>query len=54
MGEPNIYVTEAREGYWLASIPQVIGCNASGKTREDAGDYLNELQQQGRYARDVY
>ena len=36
MTEPNIYVAESREGYWLASIPQVRGCNASGKTREDA------------------
>ncbi|MBF6022681.1 assimilatory sulfite reductase (NADPH) flavoprotein subunit [Lysobacter niastensis] len=25
-----------------------------GKTVDDAGDYLNTLQQQGRYARDVY
>ncbi|KAB8188355.1 assimilatory sulfite reductase (NADPH) flavoprotein subunit [Lysobacter maris] len=25
-----------------------------GKSREDAEDYLNQLQQQGRYARDVY
>ena len=36
MTEPNIYVAESREGYWLASIPQVMGCNASGKTRADA------------------
>ena len=36
MSEPNIYVTEARAGYWLASIPAVMGCNASGKTRDDA------------------
>lgn len=36
MTEPNIYVAESREGYWLASIPLVMGCNASGKTREDA------------------
>lgn len=36
MSEPNIYVTEARAGYWLASIPAVMGCNASGKTREEA------------------
>ena len=36
MTEPNIYVAESREGYWLASIPQIMGCNASGKTREDA------------------
>ena len=25
-----------------------------GKSREDAGEYLSQLQQQGRYARDVY
>ena len=36
MSQPNIYVTEARAGYWLASIPAVMGCNASGKTREEA------------------
>lgn len=36
MSEPNIYVTEARPGHWLASIPAVMGCNASGQTREDA------------------
>ena len=36
MDEPNIYVTEARAGYWLASIPAVMGCNASGKTRDEA------------------
>lgn len=36
MSEPNIYVTEARAGYWLASIPAVMGCNASGKTRDEA------------------
>src|SRR5258707_15489671 len=36
MSEPNIYVTEARAGYWLASIPAVIGCNASGKSRDEA------------------
>jgi len=36
VSEPNIYVTEARAGYWLASIPAVMGCNASGKTRDDA------------------
>jgi predicted RNase H-like HicB family nuclease len=34
--DPNIYVTEARDGYWLASIPAVMGCNASGKTRDEA------------------
>ena len=36
MSEPNIYVTAVREGYWLASIPAVMGCNASGKTRDEA------------------
>ena len=36
MTETNIYVTEARAGYWLASIPRVMGCNASGKSREEA------------------
>ena len=25
-----------------------------GKSKEDAGDYLSELQQSGRYAKDVY
>jgi sulfite reductase (NADPH) flavoprotein alpha-component len=25
-----------------------------GKSADDANDYLNDLQQQGRYARDVY
>jgi predicted RNase H-like HicB family nuclease len=36
VSQPNIYVTEVRAGYWLASIPTVMGCNASGKTREEA------------------
>jgi predicted RNase H-like HicB family nuclease len=36
VSEPNIYVTEGRAGYWIASIPAVMGCNASGKTREEA------------------
>lgn len=36
MAEPNIYVSESRPGYWLASIPAVMGCNASGKTRDEA------------------
>jgi predicted RNase H-like HicB family nuclease len=36
MSEPNIYVIESRPGYWLASIPTIMGCNASGKTREEA------------------
>jgi len=26
----------------------------SGKSKEDASEYLSELQQSGRYARDVY
>ena len=34
--EPRIYVTEAGPGYWLATIPAVIGCNASGKSRDAA------------------
>jgi len=34
--EPNIYVVEAQKDYWLATIPAVMGCNASGKTRDDA------------------
>jgi len=34
--DPNIYVTEAQKGYWLATIPAVMGCNASGKTRDEA------------------
>ena len=36
MSEPNIYVVEGQSGYWLATIPAVIGCNASGKTRDEA------------------
>jgi len=36
VSEPNIYVTEGRAGYWIASIPAVMGCNASGKTRDEA------------------
>ncbi|HUQ41442.1 MAG TPA: type II toxin-antitoxin system HicB family antitoxin [Candidatus Limnocylindrales bacterium] len=34
--EPNIYVSEARDGYWLASIPIILGCNASGASRDEA------------------
>jgi predicted RNase H-like HicB family nuclease len=34
--QPNIYVTEAQKDYWLATIPAVMGCNASGKTRDAA------------------
>src|SRR4051812_29130813 len=36
MIEPRIYVTEAQKAYWLASIPAVMGCNASGTTRDEA------------------
>ena len=35
MTEPNIYVIEPQTGYWLATIPAVMGCNASGTTRDD-------------------
>jgi predicted RNase H-like HicB family nuclease len=34
--QPNIYVTETQKDYWLATIPAVMGCNASGKTRDAA------------------
>jgi len=34
--EPNIYIAEAGKDYWLATIPAVMGCNASGKTRDEA------------------
>jgi predicted RNase H-like HicB family nuclease len=36
MTEPNIYATEAGKDYWLATIPAIMGCNASGKTRDEA------------------
>jgi len=36
MTQPNIYVAEAQKDYWLATIPAVMGCNASGKTRDAA------------------
>ena len=36
MTEPNIYVVEAQKDYWLATVPAVMGCNASGKTRDEA------------------
>ena len=36
MTEPRIYATEGQPGYWLATIPAVLGCNASGTTREQA------------------
>jgi predicted RNase H-like HicB family nuclease len=34
--QPNIYVIETQKDYWLATIPAVMGCNASGKTRDAA------------------
>ncbi|MGH8515359.1 MAG: DinB family protein, partial [Gammaproteobacteria bacterium] len=34
--DAKIYVTEAQPGYWLATIPVLPGCIASGKAREDA------------------
>jgi predicted RNase H-like HicB family nuclease/uncharacterized damage-inducible protein DinB len=36
MTEPKVYVVEAQPGYFLANIPVLPGCIASGKTREDA------------------
>jgi sulfite reductase (NADPH) flavoprotein alpha-component len=36
-----------------AALLEVIA-SAGGKSAEDAADYLNALQAQGRYARDVY
>lgn len=36
MTAPKIYATEVQPGYWLAIVPAVIGCNASGKTRDEA------------------
>ena len=36
MTEPRIYVVEAQPGYWLATVPAIVGCNASGKTRDEA------------------
>ena len=36
MSAPSIYVTESQQAYWLATIPAVMGCNASGKTRDEA------------------
>lgn len=36
MTDATIYVAEAQPGYWLATIPVLPGCIASGKTREDA------------------
>jgi predicted RNase H-like HicB family nuclease len=34
--DAKIYVTEAQPGYWLATIPVLPGCIASGKAREEA------------------
>lgn len=34
--EAKVYVTEAGEGYFLAMVPVLPGCTASGKTRDDA------------------
>jgi predicted RNase H-like HicB family nuclease len=36
MTEAKIYVTNPSEGYFLATIPVLLGCIASGKTREEA------------------
>ena len=36
MSDPKIYAVEAQPGYWLATIPVVLGCNASGKTQGEA------------------
>lgn len=36
MTEAKIYVMEAQPGYFLANIPVLLGCIASGKTREEA------------------
>jgi sulfite reductase (NADPH) flavoprotein alpha-component len=36
-----------------AALLEIIATHA-GKSAEDASDYLNDLQAQGRYARDVY
>lgn len=36
MSEAKIYVVEAQPGYFLANIPVLAGCIASGKTREEA------------------
>jgi predicted RNase H-like HicB family nuclease/uncharacterized damage-inducible protein DinB len=36
MTEAKIYATEAQPGYFLATIPVLLGCIASGKTREQA------------------
>lgn len=36
MSLPKIYLTPAGPDRWLASVPAVMGCNASGKTRDEA------------------
>jgi len=36
MGGGLIYVTESQPGYFLANVPVLPGCIASGKTREEA------------------
>jgi predicted RNase H-like HicB family nuclease len=36
MTVPTIYAVGAQSDYWLATIPAVMGCNASGKTRDEA------------------
>jgi len=36
VNEPRIYAVEGQKDYWLATIPAVMGCNASGKTRDEA------------------
>jgi sulfite reductase (NADPH) flavoprotein alpha-component len=36
-----------------AALLDIIATHG-GKSAEDAADYLNDLQTQGRYARDVY
>jgi predicted RNase H-like HicB family nuclease len=36
MTAPTIYAVEGQRDYWLATIPAVMGCNASGKTRDEA------------------
>ena len=36
MTTPTIYAVGAQNDYWLATIPAVMGCNASGKTRDEA------------------
>ena len=36
MSEPAIYVLEGEPGYWLAHVPVLRGCVASGTTRDEA------------------